>query len=261
MIRHQQEPTSRLATVLLLAVAASLLAQCGDRSEETDLANHFAQPGAEVQPMFRWWWPGARVDRDEIVREVDQIADAGFGGAEIADVWDSAVTIDPVRYGYGTEGWNRAVETALAAAKARGLQVDLTIGPHWPSVVPSEDPDDVIFAKEIAHGQAVLRGGATHDGPVPEPVVASKPYITRKELVAVQAVRCSSSCTSEAPVRLEESTLVDLTPSVDERGEVTWTAPQGGEWILMSYWERGTGQRSAMYGPNPENSPLTDPDS
>ena len=34
-----------------------------------DLASEFADPGMEVRPMFRWWWPGALVDQDEIVWE------------------------------------------------------------------------------------------------------------------------------------------------------------------------------------------------
>jgi len=251
---------ARLVPWALAAVTVTAVVQCRSEAPDGGFAARFEKPGAEARPMFRWWWPGGLVDPAEITREVDQIADADFGGVEIADVWDSVVTIDPVQYGFGTPAWNAGVEAALRAAKRRGLRVDLTIGPHWPSVVPSENPDDVIFAKELAHGQAVVKGGSTYEGPAPAPVVASKPWISAKTLVAVQALRCAASCTAEPPIGLREETLVDLTASVGEDGTLSWTAPAEGQWVLLSFWERGTGQRSAMYGPNPDNSPLTDPD-
>src|SRR5690242_8196640 len=46
----------------------------------------FADPPAPVRPRFRWWGPDGLVDPDEIAREIDQIAEAGFGGVEIAAV-------------------------------------------------------------------------------------------------------------------------------------------------------------------------------
>ncbi|MFF2996990.1 hypothetical protein ACFVTC_20905 [Streptomyces sp. NPDC057950] len=61
---------------------------------------------------------------DEIRREIDQIADAGFGGAEIAavhhSVADSAV-LDTAHHGWGSASWVTGVEAALAQAARRGI--------------------------------------------------------------------------------------------------------------------------------------------
>ena len=46
-------------------------------------------PAPTTAAGFRWWWPHGAVDPREVAREVDQVADAGFGALEIADVTHS----------------------------------------------------------------------------------------------------------------------------------------------------------------------------
>ena len=54
------------------------------KEEQTGLSwSAFAEPGKEFRPLVRWWWPGNDVDEKELRREVDLLADNGFGGAEI----------------------------------------------------------------------------------------------------------------------------------------------------------------------------------
>ncbi|WP_228684834.1 twin-arginine translocation signal domain-containing protein [Amycolatopsis thermoflava] len=66
-------------------------------------AQRFAAPGTDTAAKFRWWWPHGMVDLREIAREVDQIADAGFGGVEIQDVHHSVrADLDPAGHGWGT---------------------------------------------------------------------------------------------------------------------------------------------------------------
>ena len=43
----------------------------------------FRKPGTATAAGFRWWWPHGLVDPVEIAREVDQVADAGFGVLEV----------------------------------------------------------------------------------------------------------------------------------------------------------------------------------
>lgn len=139
-------------------------------------ADWFAAPARAVRPRFRWWWPDGLVDPDEIAREIDQIADAGFGGVEIAAVHHSIKdksVLDTAHHGWGSRPWRDGVEAALRRAVRRGLTVDLTLGPSWPVAVPGLTPDDDAAAKELAHGRAVLTGGSTYQGPVPPPVHAA----------------------------------------------------------------------------------------
>ncbi|MFF9455700.1 glycosyl hydrolase [Streptomyces flaveolus] len=207
-------------------------------------ARSFSSPAAPVRPKFRWWWPDALVDADEIRREIDRIADAGFGGVEIAAVTHSvSQPIDPSRYGWGTPAWADAVETALGQAKKRGILVDLTLGPAWPAAVPGITPDGNSAIKELAHGVTVVPGGTAFAGPLPEPVTAPDPAATARKVRSVQAVRVVPGTSPTAfPTRLEKDSVTDLASHVED-GRLEWTAPGDGTWLVIACYERGSGQR------------------
>src|SRR4051812_7906481 len=155
-----------------------------------DFRSDFAQPSRAVQPKFRWWWPNALVDNAEIANEVDQMADAGFGGAEITDVHHSATqALDPAGHGWGTQAWVDAITAAMREAKVRRLSIDLTAGPSWPSAVPSITPDSAASIKELAYGITNVAPGQTFSGPAPAPVVAPASSVTQQKLRYVQAVK------------------------------------------------------------------------
>ncbi len=195
-----------------------------------DVLRGFRRPGPETAAGFRWWWPHGAVDPKEIAREVDQVAAAGFGALEIADVTHSlsarGITIDLEKQGWGTASWVAGVKAALDRASRHGIRVDITIGPSWPAAVPTVTPDDDAACSELAHGQAIVAGGTTYDAALPDPVVAPESESTARHLVAVQAF-----LTVGAPVKgvqtLDPSTYVDLTDSVVD-GRLTWTAPADG---------------------------------
>ena len=218
-----------------------------------ELINGFARPGAGSAAGFRWWWPHGLVDPVEIAREVDQVADAGFGVLEVADVTHSLrarnIEIDLATHGWGTPAWVTGVRAALSQAKERGLRVDITVGPSWPAAVSTITPDDDAACTELAHGQVAVPAGATYAGPVPDPVVAPAGDAKMRHLVAVQAWRALS--TVKGVTTLDAASLVDLTDTVVD-GQVAWTAPGEGAWLLLSYWRRGSGQE-------PEAGPHTSP--
>ncbi len=217
-------------------------------------ADSFASPARQYQPKFRWWWPNALVDNAEVQNELDQMADAGFGGAEITDVHHSAKQpLDPAGHGWGTPAWTSAVQAALEEAKARGMKLDLTAGPAWPSAVPSITPDSPGAIKELAYGIANVAAGQTFAGAPPAAAVAAASTVTQQKLVYVQAARVTTAGNPPSTAyTLDGSTVQDVPVAAD--GTVSWTAPATGNWILISYWERGSGQK-------PEGSAHTTPDS
>lgn len=214
----------------------------------------FAAPPRSVRPKFRWWWPDGLVDPAEIAREIDQIADAGFGGAEISAVHHSIKdksVLDTAHHGWGSAPWREGVEAALRQAARRGLTVDLTLGPSWPVAVPGVTPDDEAAAQELAYGRLSVTGGTTYQGPVPEPVRAAADTVARRSLLAVQAARVEPANATRKETGLDLASVQDLTATV-ENGTLTWTAPAEGDWVLISYWQRGTAQQ-------PESGPHSAP--
>ena len=203
----------------------------------------FAKPPRSVGPKFRWWWPNGQVDPDEIAREIDDAAAIGASGMELSDIHASGLlTLDNVHYGWGSAPWVTALTRALTEAERRGMTIDLTLSPGYPLCAPSLTPDSPAASTELAHGVVTVPAGSTYTGPVPAAVVAPGQGVTKQTLVRVQAVQTTGPAGHNG-TPLDQSTLVDLTASVSGSG-ITWTAPTGGgQWVLMSYWLRGTGQQ------------------
>ncbi|MEU3983465.1 glycosyl hydrolase [Streptomyces sp. NPDC026672] len=215
-----------------------------------------ADPPAPVRPKFRWWWPDGLVEPDEVAREIDQIADAGFGGVEIAAVHHSVQDkslLDVAHHGWGSRPWRDGVEAALRRAARRGVTVDITLGPSWPVAVPGVIPDDEAAAQELAHGHVQLAAGATYRGPVPPPSRTAAAGVTRQRLLAVQAARLDPANSTRKETGLDASSVRDLTGTVTD-GTLTWTAPDDGDWVLISYWRRGSGQQPES---GPHSAPAT----
>ncbi|MFI0515012.1 glycosyl hydrolase [Streptomyces sp. WSLK1-5] len=246
--------TAGAVAALGAAVPASASGSTVPAAASGSTAHWFASPVTSVRPRFRWWWPDGLVDPDEIAREIDQIADAGFGGVEIAAVHHSIKdksVLDTAHHGWGSRPWREGVEAALRRAARRGLTVDLTLGPSWPVAVPGLTPDDEAAAKELVHGRAAVPGGSTYQGPVPPPVRTPAAGVTRQQLLAVQAARVEPANSTRKETGLDLASVRDLTATVTG-STLTWTAPEGGDWVLISFWVRGSGQQ-------PESGPHSAP--
>ncbi|MGW3820244.1 glycosyl hydrolase [Streptomyces sp. NPDC005046] len=217
-------------------------------------ADWFANPPRSVRPKFRWWWPDGLVDPDEIAREIDQIADAGFGGMEIAAVHHSIKdksVLDTARHGWGSRPWRDGVEAALGRAARRGVTIDLTLGPSWPVAVPGVTPDDDVAARELAYGRLALAAGTAYQGPVPAAVHDPESGVTRQTLVGVQAARVNTANSTRKETGLDLDSVRDLGTLVTD-GTLSWTAPTDGDWVVISYWQRGSAQQ-------PEAGPHSSP--
>ena len=74
------------------------------------LYEKFRTPDSSSKLFARWWWNGTRVCEKEIVRELDSMQRAGFGGVEINSI--ASPTATRTRWashrcpGYRTAGWN-----------------------------------------------------------------------------------------------------------------------------------------------------------
>ena len=227
-----------------------------------DLEKLFRKPGTASAAGFRWWWPHGLVDPAEIAREVDQVAEAGFGYLEVADVTHSLrarnIDIDVAANGWGTAPWVAGVKAALARGAKRNVRIDITVGPSWPAAVPTITPDDAAACTELVHGQAHVPAGTTYDAALPEPVVEAESGVTRSTLVTVQAHRITGYVRDRNNVitstLLDPASWTDLSALV-EGEHLTWTAPAdpaGGTWIVLATWSRGSGQE-------PEAGPHTSP--
>lgn len=217
----------------------------------------FADPPTHVKPYVRWWWPHGAVELDEIRKEVHEIADAGFGGVEIQDAHHSIETgtnIQTETHGWGSQPWIDAFITAIESSNERGLVHDTAFGPSWPAAVPSVGADDITSMKEIIMGYDFTQHGKEFSAPIPPPYFAADPAVHNKTLNSIFAWKLNESYTSKSnPIYLEYGTQINLSNSVRD-GNVTFSPPDNGTWLIYSTWWRGTGEQPEDY---PHSTPTS----
>lgn len=94
----------------------------------------FQHPPVEARLFVRWWWNGNRLDKKEILRELDIMKEAGIGGVEINPI-AFPQHANPMGYEALTifdEEWLEMLQVALEGAKERGMICDMIVGSGWP---------------------------------------------------------------------------------------------------------------------------------
>jgi hypothetical protein len=152
----------RPAVQLSLTLTILLTGQMGGAAAESpdlvsgraqDLATlrqGFAQPPREAGPWVYWFWWNSVVSREEIARELEEMAAAGLAGAELRVVtfhgWggeplagmDSAnlERIGHRQLKYLSDEWLDMMEFTCAKAQQLGLRLALNLGQGWPAGGP-----------------------------------------------------------------------------------------------------------------------------
>jgi hypothetical protein len=215
----------------------------------------FAHPPAIVRPKYRWWLTLAQSDDGELRREVHEMAAAGAGGVEVtpfpipASTKTTTITPSDIRTdpkvlkedGWGTPKWAHKLGVILEAAAAEGLTVDQNMGPYYPPTVPTvTDINDPAVQQQLLYGSTVVRAGQTFSGAVPPPATAP-PAGAKTHLVAVTVARCAQVQCAGSPVTVDPASAKTITSTVAD-GKVSFTAPSGGDYELMAFWQSPDGQ-------------------
>lgn len=125
------------ALVVIGACATNGQGRKGQGDEPDTLYQTFRDPPVDARPFVRWWWNGGRVNEREILRELDVMRAAGIGGVEINTIAmpegpnEDALESFPA-LSWLSPQWNRMVQVAAEAARARGMTADLIVGSGWP---------------------------------------------------------------------------------------------------------------------------------
>lgn len=112
---------------------------------EKQLTALLRTPPAEARGMTRWWWYGCCVTREEIVRELTEMKQAGIGGVELQILYP--VTPDDTVRGlhnipYGSPAFYDLLKFTADECAARGMTFDFTPGSSWPYGGPTVDEED-----------------------------------------------------------------------------------------------------------------------
>ena len=88
------------------------------------------EPTGESKPWTRWWWMENAVDRENIKRELKEMADAGIGGVEITPIY--GVKGEEERFiEFLSPGFSDMLKFTIEEANQLGMGVDLPPGSGW----------------------------------------------------------------------------------------------------------------------------------
>ncbi len=111
----------------------SIIEAIEKEKNEDSLFNLFQNPPVTAKPFVRWWWNGNRIEKKEIIRQLDILRDAGIGGVEINPIMfpkESGTRIKALEW--LSKKW---IDIAYFAAKEvhkRGMICDIIVGSGWP---------------------------------------------------------------------------------------------------------------------------------
>ncbi|MFH1532775.1 MAG: glycosyl hydrolase [Pseudomonadota bacterium] len=261
----------RFVTLLFMTLGTTGCVEIEQKPEPASLDwAAFAAPTSRHRPWVRWWWPGGDVEDGELAREIEALADAGFGGAEIQAF---AAALDPEaseaelarRQSWGDEGFYSHLGAALDAAYMAGLEISLTTGSGWPVGGDHLGPEESLKTLLLSEHPVTGPGTATItlDGPdlapfyqIAESAEAMGEPLARYlgdqgTLVSVLAakkidgVRDGNPLVLTDQVRLDPATLVNLTDAV-EGGVLVWEVPSG-QWIVVAFWAAPDGEYVSLH--------------
>ncbi len=219
------------------------------------------KPPKGYRPMVRWWWPGLDVEKEELIREIEELDAFGIGGVEVQPFLfgvsrqkrkDRAEYLHRFLKEYHFE----MLQAVLERSKALGMFVDLTICASWPPggthIDYEKNMQILIMGTEKVKGQ--------NKTPLRLPEMNLSPYYKKDKLMKgivgfvqskfrmdlfkpVAVCACKSLKHDGDPnymfpkARLLDNTsIIDLSPYVDPKNRsINYELPKG-TWRLFVFF-------------------------
>jgi len=230
-----------------------------------DISN-FLSPPSQAQSWITWYWHMEKLDKMELLRQLIQIKENGFGGVEIFPIYTQKAPAHPLPL------W-QYLDFILTAAGRMDIQADILGGFHGMSL-PSGVPDS-LKVKQLLYGESHVRGGKEIDIQLPKPKVPAYYYLNawigeneknkasfiqggweKASLLRVYGIKALEEKRTDYFWDLDDQTLLDadsvfiLDKNVNEKGELKWRAPQG-YWKIVALYQAPNGQQAYLPGSPP----------
>lgn len=238
MKRRAKKITAVLVAMALPATMPAIAFGAEEQGFQQELEGKFAEPAMEYWPEARWWLAEGS-NTDQTIKETVQSAyDSGLGAVEFATL---EAGVDAKTYSWGSDEWINDSHKVIEAATELGMGVSFTSGTHWKTAnLPGLDPNSDAASQELAVATQNVAAGETFEGVIAMPEAAEG--ITSQKLVAVFAAKINSA--DETTSRLDAASIVEITDAgqqTEEGCQISFAA-EDGDYVIFTYWQRGTAQ-------------------
>ncbi|WP_372950704.1 glycosyl hydrolase [Mariniphaga sp.] len=193
----------------------------------------------ESKPWSRWWWPGNAVDKENISRELQEMAGAGIGGVEITSIY--GVQGEEDRFiEYLTPEFSEMLKFTIEEANKLGMGVDLPPGSGWRCGGPFVTREKGLWSLRI-HSFEVA-AGEDFQVPVEIETAAALSFVDENGKVTILSPEESFTAPTAGIVYLAERLKNrDMVKRASEGG-MGWAIDTFNdeitEWYLNEFWER-----------------------
>jgi hypothetical protein len=156
---------THLVTAIILAFSASALGG-------SELAETFRNPPETTRPGVYWYFMDGNMDRDEMVADLESMAEVGIGSVLFLEV-NIGVPMGPVPF--MSEAWQDNLVHAIKACERLGMEFILGTGPGWTGsggswVKPEDSMQHLVGSFTAVQGPVVFEQTL----PLPQPHTPNK---------------------------------------------------------------------------------------
>ncbi len=255
-------------------MAAALVLFCAAISSSTygaDLDDEFRHPPDAARPGVYWYFMDGNLDRDEMIRDLDAMKEAGLGHVVHLEVnvdvpRGPVVSLSPQ--------WLEMFGDAVRHAEKIGVGVTIGTGPGWtgsggPWISEEESMQHLVYSETTIKGPAGFRDKlpvapqrdkwwkmmecdfyqdvAVHAIPASKPTIndaAQKAFYSRAHYSAGEgpAFFPSPSQHADTPedALIDPEKILDLTDKLAPDGTLVWEVPPG-DWTVLRFGRRSNG--------------------
>jgi hypothetical protein len=193
----------------------------------------------ESKPWSRWWWPGNAVDKENISRELQEMAGAGIGGVEITSIY--GVQGEEDRFiEYLSPEFSEMLKFTIEEAHKLEMGVDLPPGSGWRCGGPFVPEEKGLWSLKIH--TVNLDAGETWTQPTEIENAAALSFVGEDEKVTVLKQGESFTAPSAGKIYVAERVKNNDRVKRASDGGKGWAIDtfnkQITEWYFEEFWNR-----------------------
>ena len=214
---------------------------------DANFAKNFSEPTTDNRPLTRWWIPGANITKNEIRHEIQSMAAAGFGGAEVVPVaMDGGDGNGKIEW--GTDNWKDLTNYMLEVAGENNFTIDFTMTPAWPLALPTiQDANNPSQGAQMELDGAFV-DGITKNNPFSGEIPISEEAIKDAEKVQgkVELIGVSVAKYLDKDKKILDYDSAKILKTTGKK--ISFKPTDDGEYVLFAWYQHPSG--NAKYGNN-----------